>query len=89
LGAAPRGEEGDFATASRQSAEAIRDELIQAILSQLERESLLKKVDMLFRLCNPPEGYAPIDNCVFDRKRLDAIDSQRHRIIHANGLRDH
>jgi hypothetical protein len=78
----------DFATLSSRSDEAIRDELIQAMLSQLERESLLKKVDMLFRVCNPPEGYAPIDNYVFDRKRLDTIDNQRHRIIHANGLKD-
>jgi hypothetical protein len=77
----------DFGTLSRQSAEAIRDELIQAMLGQLERDSLLKKLDMLFRLCTPPEGFAPVDNYVFDRTRLGAIDDQRHRIIHADGLR--
>jgi hypothetical protein len=78
----------DFVTVSTRSAEAIRDELIHAMLVQLERESLLKKVDMLFRLCNPPEGWSPVANYVFDRSRLEAIDSQRHRIIHADGLRD-
>jgi hypothetical protein len=32
-------------------------------------------------------GFAPIDNYIFDRGRLEAIDNQRHRIIHANGLK--
>lgn len=76
-----------FAMLRGSSAEAIRDELIQETLSQLERESLLKKVDMLFRLCNPPKDFAPMSNYTFDRKRLAAIDNQRHRIIHANGLK--
>jgi hypothetical protein len=78
----------DFRTLSKQSAEAIRGELIQATLSQLERDSLLKKVEMLFRLCNPPKGFAPIENYSFDHARLDAIDNRRHSIIHADGLRN-
>jgi hypothetical protein len=76
----------DFATLRDSSASSIRDELIQAALSQLERESLLKKVDTLFRLCNPPKNLALIDNYAFERSRLEAIDNKRHRIIHANGL---
>jgi hypothetical protein len=77
----------DFAAVRSKSSDAIRDELVQVALSQLERESLLKKVDMLFRLCNPPKGFAPIDNYIFDRDRLEAIDNKRHLIIHANGLK--
>jgi len=77
----------DFAAVRGKSAEAIRDELIQLTLGQLERESLLKKVDMLFRLCSPPKNFAPIGNYTFDRDRLEAIDNKRHRIIHANGLK--
>lgn len=77
----------DFAAVLSKSSDAIRDELVQVALSQLERESLLKKVDMLFRLCNPPKDFAPIDNYIFDRSRLEAIDNKRHRIIHANGLK--
>jgi hypothetical protein len=62
--------------------EAIRGELVGEKLRQLERESLLKKVDLLFTLCPPPEGYAPIGSYTFDRARLLKIDNIRHRIIH-------
>jgi hypothetical protein len=77
----------DFATIRGSSTDAVREELIQAALSQLERESLIKKVDMLFRLCNPPKDFAPTANYTFDRNRLEAIDSQRHRIVHEIDLR--
>jgi hypothetical protein len=77
----------EFAAVRGRSSDAIRDELIQTALSQLERESLLKKVDMLFQLCTPPKNFAPIENYTFERNRLEAIDNKRHRIIHANGLK--
>lgn len=78
----------DYASVRDRSAEAIRDELLAATLSQLERESLLRKVDMLFRLCNPPADFTPIGNYTFDRSRLEAIDNRRHRIIHGEGIKD-
>jgi hypothetical protein len=77
----------DFATVQGKSSDEIRGDLIQIALDQLERESLLKKVDTLFRLCNPPKDFAPIDNYAFDRNRLEVIDNKRHQIIHANGLK--
>jgi hypothetical protein len=66
--------------------EAIREILILEKLEQLERESLLKKVDLLFRLCTPPKDFAPIKNYSYDRDRLEIIDSTRHGIIHREGL---
>jgi hypothetical protein len=67
--------------------DAIRDELLDATLLQLGRESLIKKVDKLLLLCKPPEGFEPIGHYKFDRDRLEAIDHKRHLIIHADGLR--
>jgi len=78
----------DFGAIREKTTEAIREELIQAKLNQLERESLLTKVDLLFRLCPPPKDFAPIGNYAFDRDRLERIDGNRHRIIHANGFRE-
>jgi hypothetical protein len=66
--------------------EVVRDEMIQEKLEKLERESLLKKVDLLFRLCTPPKGYAPINNYLYDRDRLEKTDDVRHGIIHRNGM---
>ena len=77
----------DYATLRAKSAEAIRDELLASALKQMERESLMKKVDTLLLLCKPPEDFAPIGNYKFDRKRLEDIDNRRHRIIHAEGLK--
>ncbi len=68
------------------SRETIRDEMIQDKLQHLERESLLRKVDLLFQLCTPPKDYLPINNYAYDRDRLDKIDDARHRIIHRDGM---
>lgn len=54
-----------FAAYYGKSHEAIRDEMIQEKLKQLERDSLLKKVDLLFVFCTPPKGYAPINNYAY------------------------
>lgn len=75
-----------FAAFQGKSHHAIRDEMIQEKLKQLERESLLKKLDLLFQLCTPPKGYAPINNYVYDRDRLEKIDDARHGIIHRNSM---
>lgn len=76
----------DFGALREKNADTIRQELIEAKLIQLERESLLTKVDLLFRLCPPPKDFAPIGNYAFDRDRLEKIDGDRHRIIHSNGF---
>lgn len=75
-----------FAAYYGKSQDLIRDEMIQEKLKQLERESLLKKLDLLFQLCTPPKGYAPINNYAYDRDRLEQIDDARHGIIHRNDM---
>lgn len=66
--------------------ENLRQDLIDGRLAQLERESLITKIDLLFNLCQPPRDFDPIGNYVYDRERLLRIDGQRHRIIHQNGF---
>jgi hypothetical protein len=75
-----------FATYYGKPYEVIRDEMIQEKLKQLERDSLLKKADLLFQICTPPSGYAPIENYIYDRERLMTIDDARHGIIHRNDM---
>jgi hypothetical protein len=64
----------------------IRAEFIEARLKQIGRESLLTKIDLLFKLCAPPKDYAPMNNYVYDRARIEKIDDQRHNMIHENGF---
>lgn len=37
-------------------------------------------------VCTPPKDFAPINNYVYDRARLLAIDEARHPIIHRDGM---
>lgn len=51
-------------------------------LKALERESLLKRVDRLFRLCQPEQNFEGVLGFRFDRDRLKRLDELRHRIVH-------
>jgi len=68
------------------SYEDIRAELIETRLKQIGRESLVKKIDLLFTLCPPPKDFAPLNNYTYDRSRIEKIDGQRHNVIHENGF---
>ncbi|MBV8658701.1 MAG: hypothetical protein JO142_12830 [Burkholderiales bacterium] len=63
-------------------------ELIQKKLEELERESLLKKVDLIFQLCQPDGRVVEPAGFRFDRDRLLSLDGFRHEIVHSNGKRD-
>jgi hypothetical protein len=68
------------------SLDAIRHDMIREKIERMERESLLKKVDLLFQLCRPPKDYAPVNDYVYDRGRLEKIDDARNGIIHKDGI---
>jgi hypothetical protein len=73
----------DFKT---RSYEDVRAELIEARLKQIGRESLLTKIDLLFKLCPPPKDFEPLNNYTYDRSRIEKLDGQRHNMIHENGF---
>jgi hypothetical protein len=75
-----------FADYYGKSQDMVREEMIQKKLEELEREPLLKKIDLLFRFCTPPEKYSPIGNYAYDRDMLEKIDDRRHGIIHRDGM---
>jgi hypothetical protein len=76
----------EFTSVVNKSADVIREELIHKKLDQLERDSLLNKVDLIFQLCTPPRDFAPINNYAYDKDRLLAIDKARQAIIHRDGM---
>jgi hypothetical protein len=76
-----------FAAYYGKSPEIIRDDMIQEKLEQLERGSLLSKVDLLFQLCTPPKDFAPINNYTYDRERLEKIDDARNGVVHRNTMK--
>jgi hypothetical protein len=65
------------------------DDLLKEKVSQhletFDRQSLLAKVDKLFQVCRPAQGFVPMDDYAFDRQRLEQLDSLRHELVHGSG----
>lgn len=57
---------------------------LEKLLKDLERQSLLVKVDRLCAVCKPPSGFSPIREYRFDRDRLEMLDRNRHEIVHVD-----
>ena len=55
---------------------------IEDALRELERGSLLDRADRLIALCSGSIDPNRINGYSFDRKRLEALDSQRHDLVH-------
>jgi hypothetical protein len=66
------------------------DEILDAKLNErickLERESLLVKVDRLLARCQPPPTWSPMIGYGFQKAKLEALDQQRHEIVHGEAL---
>lgn len=55
-------------------------------IEDLERRSILEKIDKLFEICKPAADFSFVKNYKYDRERVDAFDNLRHEIIHGKGL---
>lgn len=56
---------------------------LDAHLNGLERDSLLKRSDVLFAVCHPPAGFRPIRDYEWDRLELERLDQLRHDLVHS------
>jgi hypothetical protein len=64
----------------------LRDDAIRKYVSDLEKESVLKKLDALFALCHPPSGFVGINKYRYDRTRIEELDNLRHDYVHRGAL---
>jgi hypothetical protein len=55
---------------------------IDEYLQTLERASLIKKLDILFELCQPPSDFIGIKRYKYNRDRIIALDKLRHDFAH-------
>ena len=63
--------------------DAVVTEKLHEWLEQVGRESLLRKVDLLYELTRPPTGFRPLLNdYVYERARLETFDAARHKVVH-------
>lgn len=51
-------------------------------LQELERESLVTKIDRLLARCQPAAKWSPMTGYEFDMETIKQLDFQRHEIIH-------
>ena len=57
-------------------------------LEELERASLVDKLDVIFARCRPSLAGPPFtDDTKYDRDRVERLDRARHRVIHEPVLR--
>lgn len=59
---------------------------IHKFIMELERKSLLEKIDKLFQICQPPPKFEPIRNHVYNRDKIETLDNLRHEIVHGSGI---
>ena len=57
-------------------------EQIDDYFETLERESLFRKIDLVYKICQPKPKAETIKGYSFDRGRLERLDRLRHDIIH-------
>ena len=63
----------------------ILKEFIDRYLDDLDRKSLITKIDHLFSVCKPKPGSI-IDNYKYDKEFLEQIDKLRHDIVHGDKI---
>lgn len=63
---------------------ALIQKTLQVYFSQLEKESLLKKLDCLHSVCMPKKPEIQISNYKYERNRIEVYDDLRHRIVHGS-----
>jgi hypothetical protein len=59
---------------------------IHKFIDELDRSSLLEKIDKLFQICQPPPQFSSIRNYLYNRKKIEDLDTLRHEIVHGNRL---
>ncbi len=55
-------------------------------LKQLEKESLLTKIDTVMARCKPDREWFERPGYRYDRVRIDELDEKRHDIVHRDAL---
>lgn len=61
-------------------------EALKKRLSDLGKESVLEKCEVLHRICKPPAHFMPINGHAFDSDHLKGIDNRRHGVVHSGNL---
>lgn len=62
---------------------------IKRFVEEMDRKSLMRKIDTLFSMCRPPNPFNPVTNYVYERGRVEILDRLRHGIIHEDGIDVH
>jgi antitoxin HicB len=68
------------------SFEQLRARELTQYLEALERESLLKKMDIIFAACRPSPKFVGVRKYHYDRNRIATLDNLRHDYVHGSAL---
>lgn len=77
----------DLQSVVGESADVLVHRALETFLEQLEKESLLEKVDFTYARCKPDKGFSAVNDYAFDRERLERLDRLRHETVHTVGIK--
>ena len=60
--------------------------VLEKHMNDLEKESLLRKIDRLFARCKPPDGGSVGEEYKYDSERIARLDQLRQQIVHGESL---
>ena len=64
----------------------LRSRALRKRLEELDRESVVKKIEILYKCCGIEKIWSSVEGYSFDLTRVQQIDGRRHEIVHGNGL---
>ncbi|HEX6903902.1 MAG TPA: hypothetical protein VF789_29595 [Thermoanaerobaculia bacterium] len=65
--------------------DAIRCQLLDSLLNQLDRESLPRRIERLLGICKPSDLILNSEGYTFCAERIRRIDDWRHQLVHHSG----
>lgn len=71
---------------SKTDPSVLEQRLIAGYLAQLERESLIAKSDILFKIARPKSTRGILRGFRYSRERLSELDQLRHDLVHKMGF---
>ena len=64
----------------------LRSRALRKRLEELDRESVVKKIETLYKCCGIEKIWSGVEGYAFDLTRVQQIDGRRHEIVQGNGL---
>jgi hypothetical protein len=78
----------EFSSVVNQPVEDLAHPLVDSFIKELERESLMRKSDVLHTICKPSSTDKKMETYAFSKDKLKFFDETRHNLVHGQKFND-